>query len=333
MRILDRYIIREILLPFAIALVVLSFVLIIPFIIELAEQLIEKGVAGPIILQLMVTLLPATLGLTIPMALLIAVLVAFGRLSGDREIVVLMACGVSPYRLLRPVFGAGRGRRGGDTLGDDRGNPQRESDTPRNHRADRRRSGRRSGAAARVLRRLPQHRALCPRSAAEPAAGRTSLPPTRKNAAQPILYVAKSGRMVVNREARTIQMVLEDGAQHTTKSADPAAYEIVRFKQLVVWPRPRERVSARRAGARRTRDDHPRAAGAIARARRAQPAVSQPGDRDPQEVLDSRRLPGVCAARRRARRQQPERRQAGELRPRHRGDLRLLRDHVTVARR
>ena len=107
MRLLDRYIIREILLPFVIALVVLTFVLIIPFIIELAEELIQKGVSWPVIAQLMVTLLPATLGLTIPMALLVGVLVAFGRLSGDREIVVLMACGVSPYRLLRPVLALG----------------------------------------------------------------------------------------------------------------------------------------------------------------------------------------------------------------------------------
>ena len=105
MRILDRYIIREILLPFAIALVVLTFVLIIPFIIEQAEQLIQKNVARPTILRAVWTLVPATVGLTIPMALLLAVLMAFGRLSGDREIVVFMACGVSPYRLLKPVFG------------------------------------------------------------------------------------------------------------------------------------------------------------------------------------------------------------------------------------
>src|SRR5262245_20819642 len=107
MRILDRYIIREILLPFVIALVVLTFVLIIPFIIELAEQLIQKGVSWPTIAQLMMTLLPATVGLTIRMSLLVAALIALGRLSGDREIVVLMACGVSPYRILRPVLGLG----------------------------------------------------------------------------------------------------------------------------------------------------------------------------------------------------------------------------------
>ena len=38
--------IREIIPPFLIALLVFTFVLIIPFIIELAEQMIAKGVPG-----------------------------------------------------------------------------------------------------------------------------------------------------------------------------------------------------------------------------------------------------------------------------------------------
>src|SRR5512134_1654180 len=103
MKTLDRYVIREILPPFAIALLVFTFILIIPFIIELAEQMIAKGVPWLMLLRLMVTLLPSALALTIPMALLIGILVAFGRLSADREVVVMMACGISPYRLLRPL--------------------------------------------------------------------------------------------------------------------------------------------------------------------------------------------------------------------------------------
>ena len=37
------------------------------------------------------------------MALLVGILVGLGRLSADRETVALLACGVSPYRLLRPI--------------------------------------------------------------------------------------------------------------------------------------------------------------------------------------------------------------------------------------
>ena len=79
-------------------------------------------------LALMATLLPATVGLTIPMALLVGVLVALGRLSSDREIVVLMACGVSPYRMLRPVALLARRWRRPRPLGDDRGHSRRQPD-------------------------------------------------------------------------------------------------------------------------------------------------------------------------------------------------------------
>ena len=103
-RIIDRYVIREIIPPFLLALLVFTFVLIIPFILDLAEAMIAKGVPAGTILQLTVTLLPQALALTIPMALLIGLLVALGRLSADREFVVMMACGISPYRLLQPIL-------------------------------------------------------------------------------------------------------------------------------------------------------------------------------------------------------------------------------------
>ncbi len=58
MRIIDRYVIREVLWPFVIGLLGFAFLLIIPFLIRLAEALIAKGVSGMVIVQLMVMLLP-----------------------------------------------------------------------------------------------------------------------------------------------------------------------------------------------------------------------------------------------------------------------------------
>ncbi len=49
------------------------------------------------------------------MAFLTGLLMALGRLSGDREAVALLACGVSPLRLLRPVLLMGVARRRGWT--------------------------------------------------------------------------------------------------------------------------------------------------------------------------------------------------------------------------
>ncbi|HUR35832.1 MAG TPA: LptF/LptG family permease [Vicinamibacterales bacterium] len=103
LRILDRYLVREIALPLTLALTVLTFVLVLPPILTAGEEFISKGVEWSIVARAMATLLPSALSLTIPMAVLMGILVGFGRLSGDREFVAMQACGVSLTRLVRPV--------------------------------------------------------------------------------------------------------------------------------------------------------------------------------------------------------------------------------------
>ena len=103
MRILDRYVIRQLLMPFGIGLLVFTFLIIIPELMRYAEDYIAKGAPISAVAQIIVSLVPMSLGLTIPMSLLMALLVAFGRLSADREFVAFQACGVSMRRLLRPV--------------------------------------------------------------------------------------------------------------------------------------------------------------------------------------------------------------------------------------
>ncbi len=103
LRTLDRYVIREVIAPFAIVLLVFTFMLLMGPIMDVADKLIAKGVNWTIVLRVMPTLLPQALGVTIPMALLVGLLIALGRLSEDREWVALQACGVSAYRLVRPI--------------------------------------------------------------------------------------------------------------------------------------------------------------------------------------------------------------------------------------
>src|SRR5207248_1241043 len=93
--ILDRYLVREIVLPLLLGLLVLTFVLEIPPILREGEQLIAKGVAWSTVARVLLTLLPQALGLTIPMAMLLGLLIGLGRLSGDREFVAMQACGIS----------------------------------------------------------------------------------------------------------------------------------------------------------------------------------------------------------------------------------------------
>ena len=103
MSIIDRYVIRQVVAPFLLGLLVFTFIFIIPAMMEYAEGLVAKGVSGVVVASLMVRLVPQALAITFPMSLLLALLVAFGRLSADREFVAMQACGVSLLRLLRPV--------------------------------------------------------------------------------------------------------------------------------------------------------------------------------------------------------------------------------------
>jgi LPS export ABC transporter permease LptG len=102
--VLDRYIARELVSPFAFGCALLTFFLVIDRIYHLTDLVITKGVPFHLVMQLLVYMLPSFLANTFPMALLVAVLLAGGRLASDLEIVAFKAAGVSALRLFRPVM-------------------------------------------------------------------------------------------------------------------------------------------------------------------------------------------------------------------------------------
>ena len=102
-RIINRYILREIAVPFVLGLAVFTLILLIARILKLVEMVVNRGVPLLQVLKLFSYILPAFLEVTVPMAVLLAVLVAFGRLSSDSEITALKTSGVSLYQLTRPV--------------------------------------------------------------------------------------------------------------------------------------------------------------------------------------------------------------------------------------
>ena len=103
-RILDRYIVREMLAPSGLGLLVFTFVLLIDQIPRLLAILVARSADLYTILRVFLNLLPSIFAVTIPMAFLLGVLLAFGRMASDSEIVALRAVGVSPLRLLGPVI-------------------------------------------------------------------------------------------------------------------------------------------------------------------------------------------------------------------------------------
>ncbi|MDY0188374.1 MAG: LPS export ABC transporter permease LptF [Syntrophus sp. (in: bacteria)] len=104
LKIIDRYLIIEVLQPFGIVLFVMTFVLLMGKILQLMDLMINKGVGLIAIVQLILFLLPSFFVFTIPIALLISILIALGRISSDSEFTVLKASGVSLYRLTPPIL-------------------------------------------------------------------------------------------------------------------------------------------------------------------------------------------------------------------------------------
>lgn len=103
MTILDRYILREMVVPFLLGLAIFTSILLIVRILKLVELVVNRGVPLAQMLRIFSYILPAFLEVTVPMALLLAILVAFGRLSSDSEVIAMRAAGISLYRLLVPV--------------------------------------------------------------------------------------------------------------------------------------------------------------------------------------------------------------------------------------
>ncbi len=88
--------------PFFLGLAMITFVLIMDFILEIINLVVAKGLNAWTILQVFVLNLAWMLALSVPMAVLVSTLMAFGRLSQDNEITAFKASGVSLYRIVFP---------------------------------------------------------------------------------------------------------------------------------------------------------------------------------------------------------------------------------------
>lgn len=103
MRILDRYIVREVFRHAFLGLIVFTFVFFVPQLVRLMELLVRHSGSGSQLVQLFLCVFPAVFTFTIPMAVLVGVLLGLGRMSADSEIIALTALGIGRRRILLPV--------------------------------------------------------------------------------------------------------------------------------------------------------------------------------------------------------------------------------------
>ncbi len=107
MPLFDRYLAKEILVPFAAGVVFLTQILLAAQLLAQAEILFGSGVALWDVAAVVVAFLPHLLGYVLPIAFLLGAVIGVGRLAEDREVVALSAAGVSPARLVRVPLALG----------------------------------------------------------------------------------------------------------------------------------------------------------------------------------------------------------------------------------
>lgn len=105
MKVIDRYVGRELIVSLTFAISVLSLVLIVGNVFrKLLPLLVNRDLPAEYLLTFLAFVLPYSLTFTIPWGLLTAVLLVFGRLSADNELVALRSNGIGIARICRPLL-------------------------------------------------------------------------------------------------------------------------------------------------------------------------------------------------------------------------------------
>jgi lipopolysaccharide export system permease protein len=103
-RLLNRYLLRQLVAPFCFALAALTGFMLISQVAKKFGALVGKGLPWSVITEVFVLSLPFIIAMTLPMAVLLAVLYTFSHLAADNEITAMRANGISVYQVLAPVL-------------------------------------------------------------------------------------------------------------------------------------------------------------------------------------------------------------------------------------
>jgi LPS export ABC transporter permease LptF len=99
----DRYLIREMVFPFVLAVAGFILFIVLNLIPQLSDFMLDRNVPLLTLFQMLAYRLPELLVYGLPVGVLFAIFWALGRLSHDRELVALQAAGFSLRRLMLPV--------------------------------------------------------------------------------------------------------------------------------------------------------------------------------------------------------------------------------------
>jgi len=103
MRILTRYILREVTANALIGMAVFTFVLFTRDLGRILELVVRNSAPLPSVAEIFFFTVPVALTYTIPMGVLIGILIGLSRLAADSEITAMRASGIGVWSFLRII--------------------------------------------------------------------------------------------------------------------------------------------------------------------------------------------------------------------------------------
>lgn len=104
MRILDRYILKPIIITFLGCLFIFIFIYIISDILGRLDEILKNRIALIFILQYYLTYLPIIFTQVSPIAILLSTIYTFGKLNRNNELIAMRSSGLSLWQIAAPVL-------------------------------------------------------------------------------------------------------------------------------------------------------------------------------------------------------------------------------------
>ncbi len=213
MRLLSRYVLKEVLIFFSISLLTFTGLLLTLRMLRLTSLIVNRGVEFGQIATVFVAIIPTFLEIALPMATLLGVMLAFARLCGDSEVVVIKASGVGLGSFLKPLAGFALSVGlvglfvsmvlrpwGFDTLSDALFNIARSKST--------------SGLTEGIFNKLGDITLYAEQIDYASGDLRRVIVDDKRDATQRKVVIAKRGRIVADQASQTISLLLADGVAH-----------------------------------------------------------------------------------------------------------------------
>jgi lipopolysaccharide export system permease protein len=104
MKIIHRYILKEMMMPILFGISLFTFIFLIDIMVQMMENIIVKGVSFLDMVRILSFYLPPILSQTIPMGFFLGVMISYSKLTSTSESTAMNAMGMSLNSIIKPAF-------------------------------------------------------------------------------------------------------------------------------------------------------------------------------------------------------------------------------------